>query len=98
MAFTAAHIDSIMGFLGYPTNADQVTKFTALANAVTAASASAETRVIGYLTRLTAIQAQIDTAVNAVGSPYDQLKTEAQRYCYLISNSLGMEIKQKVFK
>lgn len=62
------------------------------------ANVNLEARVTGVLTRLDGINTQLDTARNVVGSAYDQLLSEAQRQCYLLSNTLGVEVKRKVYR
>jgi cytochrome c peroxidase len=96
MALSDADKDFITASLGYPAAHPDTTAAFLDAFARIDSSASAEARVEAIVTALKAIQAQVTTARNTAGSPYDQLLAEAQRLNYQLSNTLGVEVKQKL--
>jgi hypothetical protein len=96
MSFSEADRDTIMGYLAWKSDSESISTIQAALEQVETSSA-AETRVKAYLTAIAAIETQIATARNTVGSAYSQLLSEAQRLVYLIGNTLGVEVKRKVF-
>ncbi len=96
MSFSTTERDAIMGYLAWPATDDSRMMFDTALSQVSADSA-AETRVKAILTAIAAIETQIDTARNTVGSAYTQLLAEGQRKVYQISNTLGLEVKRRVF-
>jgi hypothetical protein len=96
MALSDSVKDFIEGSLGYPAaHPDTIAAFSD-AFARINSSASAEARVTALVTELKAIQTQVATARNTPGSAIDQLLAEGQRLNYQLSNSLGVEVKQKL--
>lgn len=96
MPISASDRDKIMGYLAIPVNAETISQVLEALAAI-APYPETESRITAILTKLTSIESQLDTSRNTVGSPYSQLKEEAQRQCYLLSNTLGLEVKRKVF-
>ncbi|MBW4523460.1 MAG: hypothetical protein KME16_27965 [Scytolyngbya sp. HA4215-MV1] len=96
MSFSAAQRAQVIEALGYAGDAETVEQVQQRLSAIEA-EATLETRVGSILTTLTAIDGQLIAARNIVGSSYDQLRSEAQRQCYMLSNLLGLEVKRKVY-
>ncbi len=96
MSFSDAEKDAIAGYMGISADTEEINRLND-AIAKVELVASAETRVKAILTKLAAIETQIDTARNSVGSAYSQLLSEAQRQVYLIGNTLGIKVERKVF-
>ena len=96
MTFTVAQRAQIIEALGYSGTAETVEMIQQKLTEVEA-EITLETRVGTVWTTLTAIDGQITTARNVVGSSYDQLRSEAQRQVYMLSNVLGLEVKRKVY-
>lgn len=97
MSWTEAQYDKVAAYLGYPITSDYLVKVTQKMDAITALSASAETRVASYLTELAAIETQIATARNSPGSALGQLKAEARRFTKLVSFGLNLEVHEDVW-
>jgi hypothetical protein len=96
MTFTVSQRAQIIEVLGLPGDTDTIDLVQQRLEIVEA-QPTLETRVGTVLTTLTAIDTQINTARNVVGSSYDQLRSEAQRQVYMLSNVLGLEVKRKVY-
>jgi hypothetical protein len=94
---TNTQLVQVMGYMGWPINSETYAQFND-ALTVVQAIAGGEPRLDAALAEAIAIEAQILTARNVIGSPYAQLLAEAQRQVYQLSNLLGLEIKQKVFR
>mgnify|MGYP006910488322 CR=1 FL=1 len=93
MSFTSANKDQILAILGYPITADSMSLIDSKTAKVETASASAVTRVQGYLTELTAIEEELKTARDLPGSAFAQIKQEARRFTSLVSLALSLDIK-----
>jgi len=87
--------DFIQASLGYPAHPETTAVFSDAFDRVDA-SASTEARINAIVAELSAIQAQVTTARNQAGSPYDQLLAEGQRLNYQLSNTLGVEVLRKI--
>ena len=96
MSFSVGQRAQVIEVLGYVGNAETVDLVQQRLSEIEV-EAMLEARVGNVLTTLTAIDAQINTARNVVGSSYDQLRSEAQRQVYMLSNVLGLEVKRKVY-
>lgn len=97
MPFTTSDRDKIMGFLGYAVTAENVQYVQGILTTVDNQSADAVTRVQGILTKLAAIDAEINTARNSPGGIYTQLLSEAQRNVGAIAFTLGIEVKRNIY-
>jgi hypothetical protein len=94
---TDAELTQTMTYLGWPVTAETFAQFQAALATVTAITGG-EPRLAAALAQVIATETQIIAARNVVGSPYAQLLAEAQRNIYMLSNTLGIEVKQKVFR
>jgi hypothetical protein len=97
MPFSTSDRDKIMGFLGYAVTTENVNYVQGILTTVEGQSADAVTRVQGYLTKLAAIDSQIDTARNTAGGVYTQLLSEGQRNVGLLAFTLGIETKRNIY-
>jgi alkyl hydroperoxide reductase subunit AhpC len=95
MALTTEQRDFIQASLGYPAHSDTDAAFSDAFDRVDA-SAATLARVVSIISELGAIYSQVATARNTAGSAYDQLLAEGQRLNYQLSNSLGVEVRQKI--
>lgn len=98
MTFTPNDRDDIMGFLGIPVTEEQVNYVQGILTAVEVYP-DAVSRIRAYLSKLAAIDSQIETARN-VGSkmPYEQLLSEGDRYVRLLSASLDIDVKEWIYR
>lgn len=105
MSFSSGDRDRIMGYLGIPISNDQIDYIQGVLAGVEV-QAESVSRVQGYLTKLAAIDTQIDVARNvmmtlteagSIQSPYSQLLAEGQRVVKLLSASIGVEPRTTVY-
>jgi hypothetical protein len=87
--------DYIQAALGYPVNPDTTATFSDAFDRVDASAATLN-RITALVAELIIIQGQVTTARTTPGSAYDQLLAEAQRLNYQLSNTLGVEVRQKI--
>jgi alkyl hydroperoxide reductase subunit AhpC len=95
LALSDATKDYIQAALGYPLHPDTTATFSDAFDRVDA-SAATTARLLAIINELVIIQGQVTTARAVAGSAYDQLLAEAQRLNYQLSNSLGVEVRQKL--
>lgn len=95
MALSDAAKDFIQASLGYPAHPDTTATFADAFDRVDA-SAATEARITAIVAELQTIQGQVTIARNVAGSPFDQLLAEGQRLNYQLSNSLAVEVRQKI--
>ena len=94
MALSEDTRDFIQASLGYPAHPDTTAAFSDAFDRVN--GTSTEARIDAIVAELMAIQGQVTIARNTPGSAYDQLLAEAQRLNYQLSNTLGVEVRQKI--
>jgi hypothetical protein len=96
MSFSITERDTLMGLLAWSSDSESISRFQTALTQVEA-NPPAESRVKVLVAAIAVIDSQIATARNTVGSPYLQLLSEAQRLVYQIGNTLGVEVKRKVY-